>query len=63
MVGHVTSSYRSQALHRSIALAMVKDGLSRMGQTVHAALADGRAVPATICSPVFYDPEGARQNA
>jgi sarcosine oxidase subunit alpha len=63
MLGHVTSSYRSQAAGRPIALAMVKGGHDRYGQTIHAALADGRTVPATICKPMFYDPEGARQNA
>ena len=63
MLGHVTSSYRSQAAGRSIALAVVKGGHGRLGQTIHAALADGRTVPATICKPMFHDPEGARQNA
>jgi sarcosine oxidase subunit alpha len=62
MVGHVSSSYWSAGAGRSIALALVKGGRERMGQTVYAALADGRFVPATICKPVFYDPQGARQN-
>ena len=62
MVGHVTSSYMSPALGRSIALAMVKGGLGRMGETVHALLTDGRAVPAVITRPVFLDPENARMN-
>jgi sarcosine oxidase subunit alpha len=62
MVGHVTSSYQSPALGRSIALAVVKGGLGRMGETVHALLADGRAVPAKIARPVFLDPENARMN-
>lgn len=62
MLGHVTSSYFSACLGKSIALALVKDGFSRKGQTVYAPLADGRDVQATICDPVFIDPEGARQN-
>ena len=62
MVGHVTSSYRSPALGRSIALALVKGGLGRMGETVHAILADGSIIPATITRPVFLDPENARMN-
>jgi sarcosine oxidase subunit alpha len=62
MLGHVSSSYRSEALGRSIALALVKGGHARMGQSVHAALADGRVVPATICKPMFYDPDGKRQD-
>ncbi len=62
MIGHVTSSYYSACLGRSIAMALVKGGLNRMGETVHLPLADGRVVSAEITRPVFYDPEGARQN-
>jgi sarcosine oxidase subunit alpha len=62
MLGHVTSSYWSACLGRSIALAMVAGGRRRMDQTVEVPLADGRTVPARIVSPVFIDPEGARQN-
>jgi sarcosine oxidase subunit alpha len=62
MIGHVTSSYHSPTLQRSIAMAVVRSGTQRMGQKVFAALADGRYVAATVCSPVFYDPEGTRQN-
>ncbi len=62
MVGHVSSSYFSAGAGRSIALALVKGGHGQIGQKVYAALADGRMVPATIAKPVFYDPEGARQN-
>ncbi len=58
MIGHVTSSYHSPTLGRSIALAVVRSGQQRMGQKIHAALADGRYVAATVCSPVFHDPEG-----
>jgi sarcosine oxidase subunit alpha len=62
MEGHVTSSYFSAALGHSIALALVKGGHSRHGDKVHVPLADGRVLGATITKPVFYDPEGARQN-
>ena len=58
MIGHVTSSYFSPTLKRSIAMAVVRDGQQKMGQTIYAALSDGRHVAATIASPVFYDPEG-----
>ena len=58
MIGHVTSSYFSPTLNRSIAMAVVRDGQQKMGQKVYAALVDGRHVAATITSPVFYDPEG-----
>jgi sarcosine oxidase subunit alpha len=59
MIGHVTSSYFSANLGRSIALALVKDGRARHGQTVHVPLAD-RTPRAVIADPAFYDPEGAR---
>ena len=61
MLGFVTSSYWSPALGRSFCLALVADGRRRRGETVEAALAD-RAVPATICDPVFYDPKGRRRD-
>ena len=60
MVGHVSSSYYSAHLGHSIALALVKGGLSRMGGTIYAHLMDGSVVPATICSPIFFDPENER---
>jgi len=62
MIGHVTSSYYSACLGHSIALALVKDGRERMSERIYAPLADGRLIRAEICSPVFYDPEGARQH-
>jgi sarcosine oxidase subunit alpha len=61
MVGHITSSYWSACLGRSIAQGFVKGGHQRMGQSVFYPLADGRIIEAEICSPVFYDPEGERQ--
>ncbi len=62
MIGHVTSSYQSPTLGRGIAMALVKNGRARMGQTVYAALAEGRCIPATVCSPVFYDEQGKRHH-
>ena len=62
MQGHVTSSYYSACLERSIAMALVKGGHQRHGETVYIALTDGRFVPAVIGSSVFYDPEGERQD-
>ena len=62
MLGHVTSSYFSACLNRSIALALVKDGARRMGKTVHVPLPGGKAMRAVVASSVFIDPEGARQN-
>jgi len=63
MIGHVSSSYFSACLGHSIALALIKGGHERMGETVFAPLADGRVVEATLCSPVFYDRQGAKQHA
>ena len=63
MLGHVTSSYESAALGRSIALALVAGGRARMGQRLLVPLADGRVVAARVANPVFYDPEGKRQDA
>ncbi len=62
MVGHVTSSYYSATLGHSIALALVNSGRSKTGQSIYAPLEDGRIVAAKLVSPVFYDPEGSRQN-
>ena len=62
MVGHVTSSYYSACLGHSFALAVVKGGLERMGQSVFVPLADGTTVEAEICSSVLYDAKGDRQN-
>lgn len=63
MAGHVTSSYLSPTLGRSIALALVKGGATRMGERVHVAMRDGRTVTATLANPVFFDPKAERQNA
>ena len=60
-IGHVTSSYWSAVLGRSIALAVVENGRALTGVTVHIPMPDG-AVTAKITKPVFVDPEGARLN-
>lgn len=61
--GHVTSSYFSPTLGRSIALALLEGGASRMGQRVQVALADGSSVAAVVSDPVFFDPKAERQHA
>ncbi|MEY9871428.1 sarcosine oxidase subunit alpha [Streptacidiphilus sp. MAP12-33] len=61
-LGHVTSSYRSAALGRTFALALVRGGRDRIGERVLAPLADGRTVAATIAEPVLFDPKGARRD-
>jgi len=62
-LGHITSSYASPTLGRSIALALVRGGLERMDERVYVAMRDGRTVPATITGTVFFDPKSERQNA
>lgn len=59
MIGHVTSSYASPALGRSIALAMVKGGRARLGNTVWVPMPGG-VIPAVVTEPIFYDKEGSR---
>jgi sarcosine oxidase subunit alpha len=61
-LGHVTSSYHSAVLERSIAMALVAGGRARMGQTLYVPQAGG-VVSVQVCSAVFYDPTGARLNA
>jgi sarcosine oxidase subunit alpha len=61
MLGHVTSSYRSAALGRPFALALVRSGRDRIGETLHA-WHDGGSVPVTVTDPVLYDKEGARRD-
>jgi sarcosine oxidase subunit alpha len=63
MLGHVTSSYFSANLNRSIALALLKGGRNRKGEKVEIPLGGGRPIRAIITEPVFIDPDGARQNA
>jgi len=63
MAGHVTSSYMSPTLGRSIALALVKGGANRIGERVHVSMRDGRTATAAIASPVFFDPKAERQHA
>ena len=62
MIGHVTSSYWSPALGRSIALAVVEGGRARLGAELYVAMPDG-VHRARVVEPVFYDPEGERLNA
>jgi sarcosine oxidase subunit alpha len=61
MLGHVTSSYRSAALGRTFALAMLGAGRSLIGGSVRAALPD-RNVPCEVVRPVFWDPEDRRRD-
>ena len=59
MIGHVTSSYHSPTLECAFALALVKGGRTRHGDTIYVPLPD-KTVVATVTSPVFYDPDGEK---
>jgi len=61
MLGHVTSSYRSAALERTFALALLRAGRDRIGESLHA-WQNGDLVPVTVTDPVLYDHEGARRD-
>ncbi len=56
MQGHVTSSYLSAAMGHSFALAMVKGGRERMGETLYSPQADGSVIPAKVVPSVFLKP-------
>ena len=60
--GRVTSTYHSPTLDRGIAMALVLKGPERMGEVLEIPGTDGKAYQAKIVSPVFYDPEGEKQN-
>ena len=59
MQGHVTSSYWSPTLGRSIALAVLTGGRNRHGESVELPL-EGGVVMAKVTSPVFFDVDGER---
>jgi sarcosine oxidase subunit alpha len=61
MLGHVTSSYRSATLDRGFALALVKNGRNRIGQTLYSPMGD-RLMPVTVTESVFFDKEGTRRD-
>ena len=59
MLGQVTSSYYSPNCGHSIAMALIKGGHSRHGQTLHVPLED-KVVKVTVTEPRFFDLEGKR---
>ena len=59
MEGWVSSSYYSPNCGRSIALALIKRGHERLGESVAIPLGD-KVVRAKIVKPVFFDEEGGR---
>ena len=60
--GYVTSACFSPTLERWIGLGLVSHGRERHGETVRAFdPLRGEDYEATLCDPVFYDPDGGRQ--
>ncbi len=61
MTGFVTSSYWSEVLGRSIALAVIDNGHARMGETLYVPMED-ETFEVEITGTVFYDQSGDRIN-
>jgi len=61
MLGHVTSSYPSAALARTFALALVRSGRERIGETLYVPVGS-EVVPVTVTESVLFDKEGARRD-
>ena len=59
MIGHVTSSYASPTLGRSIAMALVEGGRGRMGKLLYVPM-PGHTIAVRVVEPVFHDKAGAR---
>ena len=62
MLGHVTSSYFSPNLNKSIALAVVKNGKKLKGQKLLVPMKD-KTINVTVSDFVFFDSKNERLNA
>ncbi len=60
--GRVTSTYHSPTLGKGIAMGLVLHGPERMGEFIDFPGTDGKTYQARIVSPVFFDPDGEKQN-
>ena len=61
MLGHVTSSYFSPTLKKSIALAVLKEGKKLKGQKLLVPMID-KTIKVTVSDTVFLDKENERIN-
>jgi sarcosine oxidase, subunit alpha len=61
-LGHVTSSYWSDACGRSIAMALIADGRALKGQILYVTTPSGFTA-ARVTDPIFFDVKGERVNA
>ena len=62
MLGHVTSSYYSPNLNKSIALGVIRGGKNMMGQKLFIPM-ENKLINVTVADPVFLDKENKRLNA
>ena len=62
MLGHVTSSYFSPNLNKSIALAIVKSGKKMKGRKLIVPM-ESKNINVTVTDSVFYDKDNKRLNA
>jgi len=62
MIGHVTSSYYSPNLNKSIALAVVKNGKKLKGKKLFVPMPN-KTIEVTVSDTIFLDKEGDRLNA
>jgi len=62
MLGHVTSSYYSPNLNKSIALAVVRSGKQMLGQKLFVPM-ENKTINVTVTDSVFFDKENKRLNA
>ena len=62
MLGHVTSSYYSPNLNKSIALAVIKNGKKLKGKKLFVPM-QNKTIKVTVSDTVFLDKEGNRLNA
>jgi sarcosine oxidase subunit alpha len=62
MIGHVTSSYYSPNLNKSIALAVVKNGKKLKGKKLYVPMSN-KIIEVIVSDTIFLDKEGKRLNA
>jgi sarcosine oxidase subunit alpha len=63
IIGHITSTYFSPTLGRSIAMALIEGGLDRVEEIIDFSVDHATVTRARVVDPIFYDPEGEKQNA
>ena len=62
MIGHISSSYFSPNLGRSIALGLVKEGKNKKGLKIYAPM-QNKTIEVEITSPIFIDPSNKKLEA